>query len=84
MLRIAVDNVSDGLHPSEVVVTILTSDGSQEVAVDRSLVVDRRMKAYAVKAEDNNVLVELPRETASGSWRVWVARENVFADGASG
>lgn len=79
MSRIAVEQVEDGLHPSELVVTIRTADGkTEEVAVDRRLVEDRHMKAYAVGAEQDRVLVELPRETLSGSWRVWMPKASVF------
>lgn len=78
MLRLAVENVQEGLHPSEVVVTIRTVDGAtQEVNVDRGLVDDYQMKAYAVRADGDKVLVELPRETSSGMWRVWVPQASV-------
>ena len=79
MSRIAIEQVEDGLHPSELVVTIRTADGkTEEVAVDRSLVDGQRMKAYAVGVEQDRVLVELPRETSSGSWRVWMPKASVF------
>ena len=79
MSRIAVEQVEDGLHPSELVATIRTADGkTEEVAVDRTLVEGGRMKAYAVGAERDRVLVELPRETSSGLWRVWMAKSSVF------
>lgn len=79
MSRIAVEQVEDGLHPSELVVTIRTADGkTEEVAVDRRLVEDKRLKAYAVGTERDRVLVELPRETLSGSWRVWMPKASVF------
>ncbi|MBV8488226.1 MAG: hypothetical protein JO161_08095 [Planctomycetaceae bacterium] len=80
MSQIAIEQVEEGLHPSEVVVTIRTADGkTEEVAVDRRLVTDQRLRASAVGEESNRVLVELPRETLSGSWRVWVPKTAVFA-----
>lgn len=79
MSQIAVEDVEDGLHPSELVVTIRTAEGeTEEVAVDRRLVSDRRLKVYTVGADRDRVLVELPRETLSGSWRVWMPKSSVF------
>jgi hypothetical protein len=79
MSRIAIEQVEDGLHPSEVVVTIRTADNkTEEVAVDRRLVEGQSLKAYAVGTERERVLVELPRETLSGSWRVWMPKASVF------
>lgn len=83
MSQIAVEEVEEGLHPSELVVTIRTAEGkTEEVAVDRQLVTDRRLKAYAVGVEGNRVLVELPRETLSGFWRVWMPTASVFNEEA--
>lgn len=79
MSRIAVEQIEDGLHPSELVVTIRTADGkTEEVAVGRQSVVGRSLKAFAVRFEHERVLVELPRETLSGSWRVWMPKTSVF------
>ncbi len=79
MPRIAVEHVEDGLHPSEVVVTLRTADGTiEEVAVDRQLVDAKRLQAYPIGRDADRVLVELPRETNSGSWRVWMPKDSVF------
>lgn len=79
MARIAVENVEEGLHPSEVVVTLRTADGTvEEVAVDRQLVEAKQLRAYLVGQERDRVLVELPRETISGAWRVWMPKASVF------
>lgn len=79
MSHIAVEDIEEGLHPSELVVTIRTAEGdTEEVAVDRRLVNDRRLKVYTVGADRDRVLVELPRETLSGSWRVWMPLSAVF------
>ena len=83
MSRIAVEQIEDGLHPSEVVVTIRTSGGEiEEVAVDRQLVENKALKAYAVGSEGDRVLVELPRETLRGSWRVWMPAASVVVEEA--
>lgn len=79
MPRITVEQVEDGLHPSEVVVTIRTAEGrTEEVAVDRQLVEHGAMRAYPVSSGQDRVLVELPRETLSGAWRVWMPKASVL------
>lgn len=79
MSRISVETVEEGLHPSEVVVTLRTADGkTEEVAVDRGLVELKKLQAYPIGSEKDRVLVELPRETMSGAWRIWMPRELVF------
>ena len=79
MSQIKIEEVEEGLHPSEVVVTIRTADGkTEEVAVDRRLVENHRLMAYPVGAQNERVLIELPRETLSGSWRVWMPKASVF------
>ncbi len=79
MSRIAIETVEDGLHPSEVVVTLRTADGkTEEVAVDRRLVESKQLQAYPIGSEQDRVLVELPRETMSGAWRIWMPRGSVF------
>lgn len=79
MARIAVENVEEGLHPSELAVFLRTADGTvEEVAVDHQLVEENQLRAYPVGQERNRVLVELPRETISGAWRIWMPRASVF------
>ena len=74
MSRLRIKRVGQGLHPSEVVVAVTTTDGTQEeVLVDnQSLHGDALEIGYPIATEDNRMLVELPRETARGSWRLWV------------
>ena len=74
MMRIKVEEVGKGLHPSEVVVSVRTTDGAARLVVDRrSLSADHTLKVgYPIDSRDNLFLVELPRETTTGSWRVWV------------
>lgn len=80
-MRVRVKEVRAGLHPQEVVVSVATNTGESE-----HLVVHRRALAggslaigYPISEHENNYLVELPRETTSGAWRVWVPREAVTA-----
>jgi hypothetical protein len=77
MYRVKVRTVGDGQHPSEAVVSVTTADGKQE-----ELIVDKRSLeggslriGYPVRSKAGEFLIELPRETMRGSWRIWV-REN--------
>ncbi len=66
--------------PSEKIVRIATSDGRQEeVAVSASQVRDNGLEAQIIGTEDENVLIELPRESSSGRWRVWIHKNQVLA-----
>jgi hypothetical protein len=64
-----------GPGPSQTIVAISTADGSEEVVVDASLIHDDGLEVGRVleKTKDR-ALVELPRESATGRWRVWVPR----------
>jgi hypothetical protein len=65
--------VSDGLMPSEKVARIETADGrAEEVAVPAQNIQGNKLMAFVIGRDKGNVLVELPRESASGRWRVWV------------
>jgi len=65
--------VSDGLMPSEKVARIETADGkSEEVAVSAKSIQNNRLVAFEIGRSEGRVLVELPREIASGRWRIWV------------
>lgn len=84
MLRVKVRTVGKGLHPSEVVVAVQTVDGREELVVDsRSVRNDSIHVGYPVGSEKNLLLVELPRETLTGAWRVWVPEEDVVQDAAA-
>jgi hypothetical protein len=76
MSHIAVESVEDGLHPNERVVTIRTADGIlEELAVDHHSVVGETLRVgYPIAEEPGRLLIELPRETLRGSWRVWVPK----------
>ena len=67
--------VSDGLMPNEKVARIETADGkAEEVAVSAQNIQNDRLVAFEIgrDKEKGRVLVELPRESATGRWRVWV------------
>ena len=79
MMKVKVQEVGNGLHPSEVVVGVRTSSGVERLVVSRRAVEGGTMDiGYPINQDqDNNYLVELPRETQSGSWRVWISKDQV-------
>ena len=75
MNMIEVESIEDGLHPSEVAVTVRDAGGRLEtIFMGRRQLTDGRFIpiGYPVGRDGDNALVELPRETMRGSWRVWV------------
>jgi hypothetical protein len=84
MYRVKVRTVGDGQHPSEAVVSVTTAEGKQE-----ELIVDKRSieqsrdagstlrVGYPLKSESGQYLIELPRETMRGVWRVWVRKNEL-------
>jgi hypothetical protein len=85
MLALKVQQVREGQHPSEVVIRVTTAEGQQEeLIVDKRSVKNNRLRVgYAVGSDNNRLLVELPRETIRGVWRIWVPREDVEAEAAA-
>ena len=79
MLRLKVQRLREGQHPSELVVALTTADGQrEELVVDRrSMTGDTIDVGFPVGSEKNRLLVELPRETLRGLWRVWVGQDDV-------
>ena len=77
MMKVKVAEVAQGLHPSEIVVGVQTIEGQQNLVVDRrSIMTGSFIKVgYPIREDGDSFLVELPRETSSGSWRVWVNKD---------
>jgi hypothetical protein len=80
MYRVKVRTVGVGQHPSEAVVSVTTADGK-----DEQLIVDKRSLelregeesirvGYPLRQDADRFLIELPRETMRGTWRVWVKK----------
>jgi len=75
-VRVRCTTTYEGPGPSEAVVAVRTTDGKhEELIVDRSAVTDNTIKVGRVHQEGQSVLVELPRESATGNWRIWVSSE---------
>ena len=79
MLRLKIDPIGDGQHPSEIMVAVETAEGSREILIvdRRSLEGDTLGIGYPVGARGDLYLVELPQETMRGLWRVWVKKERL-------
>lgn len=72
--------IEDGFIPAERTVFIKRADGKlEEVTVSSKSLSDGRLEASEIGRIKNKVLVELPRESASGRWRIWVAKSSVGA-----
>ncbi|MBM3564038.1 MAG: hypothetical protein FJX48_13065 [Alphaproteobacteria bacterium] len=73
MKKLKVKEISEGLHRSEVIVSVHTTGGDEGLVLDRrSLQNGYIAVGYPIRVDGDSYLVELPRETSSGSWRVWV------------
>ncbi|HTT83367.1 MAG TPA: hypothetical protein VMF67_07785 [Rhizomicrobium sp.] len=74
-MRVKVQEVGAGLHPSEIVVQVKTTTGAENLVVDRrSLERGTLDVGEPIAQNGDRWLIELPRETMRGSWRVWVRR----------
>ena len=75
MQRLKVRTIGEGQHPSEAIVELTTAEGlTEELIVDKRAIEDDSVKiGYPISRRDGDqFLVELPRETLTGLWRVWV------------
>ena len=83
MGRLSIKGHAEGMHPGEWLVIIDTRDGEEELFVDRSIVKDESIPVgYPVGRSNGHLLVELPRETMRGKWRVWVDNGQLRVNGA--
>jgi len=80
MSWIKIQVLGEGQHPSEVFVAVRTADGVVEnVIVDHhSIDNDTLEVGFPVGGDEKRFLVELPRETVNGQWRVWMRRDDVL------
>lgn len=80
MSRIRVEVLGEGQHPSERTVVVTAADGAREtMIVDKESIDDSSIDVgYPVGSDKDRLLVELPRETMSGRWRLWMKRSDVL------
>jgi hypothetical protein len=77
-MRVKIRTVMQGPGPSEAIVAIEKKEGGQEeVVIDKRLIRDDTIEVAKIGADKESVLVELPQESASGSWRIWVDSANL-------
>ena len=69
----------DGPGPSEAVIEIIVHGGTEEVMVQNSSLKGGALEVGSVLGQrDGYSLIELPCESASGRWRVWVPSQEVL------
>lgn len=78
MCRIRCEKVMDGPGPNDVVVKVHLATGKWEEVVAPSNAVEGGFleTSSVLDKRERQVLVELPRESASGAWRLWVNEED--------
>ena len=70
----------DGLMPNEKIARIKGADGRlEEVEVSTLNIENNKLLAFVVGKRGEDVLIELPRESTSGRWRMWVNQSLVGA-----
>ena len=73
--------VGEGLHPSELVVSVETPLDPEEVIIHPTSLQDDSVNiGWPVGREGNYFLVELPRPTISRAKRVWVSKNALVPD----
>lgn len=78
---VKIREIGKALHPNEVVVEVKTASRSERLVVDRRSIENQSLYiGHPVGQKGRNYLVELPRETMSGSWRVWVNEGQLLPD----
>lgn len=70
--------VLDGPGPNESIVKVQRVDGNwEEVIAPKHFVEHGFLRTQRLGSSEGKVLVELPRESASGSWRLWVSEKSM-------
>ena len=79
-MRLRVEHLADGPGPGEVVIAVTTASGSKEQVVVHWTAVEKDTIeiGYPIRHSKDKLLVELPRESASGRWRLWVSPELIY------
>lgn len=78
-MRVKIEEVGAGQHPSEKVVSVETSEGTEQLVVDKRSIQDKSLEiGFPVGQRTGEFLIELPRETFRGLWRVWVQKSCVM------
>lgn len=78
-MRLQIRKISDGPGPGEVVVEVTTMTGATEQVVVHvtGMVGDTIDVGYPLASSEEQRLIELPRESVSGKWRLWVPQSAI-------
>jgi hypothetical protein len=77
-MRLVRCTIQPGLIESEKVAIIPTAEGGEEEVIVSSRVASQNaIRAAEVGRQGEKVLIELPRESTTGRWRLWVPAANV-------
>jgi hypothetical protein len=77
-MRIKVQEIGSGLHPRESVVKVDARGGAQELVLEKGSIQGGTIEVGNPIAQHGQFfLVELPAETSSGAWRVWVHEDKL-------
>ena len=72
-MRLRISKVEPAIHPSERVVEIETRSGPVQLVLDATVAASGHIEIGAPLSQSNgHYMIELPRETFQGEWRVWV------------
>jgi hypothetical protein len=78
-MKLRLKEVGEGLHPRERMAEIKTSEGPEYLILDEQTVKGGSIEVgFPVRVRNGDYLIELPRETVRGAWRVWVPRSEVI------
>ena len=70
-----------GAIGSERIAYITTAGGIRaEVLLSAAQTGSNHVLAAEIARDNNHVLIELPQETSSGDWRVWVNKNQILSE----
>ena len=65
--------IVDGMMPTEKIALVESAEGQiEEITVSKENLSGESLIADEIGRYEGKILVELPSETASGRWRIWV------------
>jgi hypothetical protein len=80
-MRVKIREVGKALHPSERMVEVKTISGTERLVVDKRAIENNSLSVGSpISRHSDAWLIELPRETTSGYWRVWVDAAALLQD----
>lgn len=78
-MRLRLSSERQGLHPNERIVILRTLSGSEKLVVHKRSIENNSLNVgYPIEVASDGYLVELPTETTTGAWRVWVPKDDIM------